>query len=154
MEPVSSNQAPERDDFLHGVCVALQLVKEYDEVCWTEIVRTVGEKAILNYAAHIEPDEWTLAGFDQLARLKLGRRKPRKRLPPRPDAAPSTPPGYRLQPIAEYDAAAAMILQHADLVALVRRLSRALAQRDPNNPTAGGALGYLERIGEKGHVLR
>lgn len=65
-----------------------------------------------------------------------------------------TPAGYRLQPIAEYDAAAKMIGEHNDLVILLRRVSHALEQIQPRNPTAGAALRYLDRIGERGKVPR
>ncbi|HEY1129157.1 MAG TPA: hypothetical protein VGF12_07120 [Roseateles sp.] len=66
------------DEFLQGVCVALQHVKACDAVAWGEIVRAVGEDDMLRYAAHIEPEEWELAGFDQHAKSELGRGKPRK----------------------------------------------------------------------------
>lgn len=66
----------------------------------------------------------------------------------------SAPPGFRLQPIAEFDASNKMIREHHDLVVLLRRVAYALEQRDPGNPTAGSAHRYLERIGEAGKPLR
>lgn len=68
-----------RDDFLAGVCVALQVVAAMDYgTTWAEIVRTVGEDKILWYASHVEPEEWELAGFKRYAANTLGRSKPRK----------------------------------------------------------------------------
>lgn len=71
-----------------------------------------------------------------------------------PTATFHAPAGYRLQPITEYDAAAKMIGEHNDLVILLRRVSHALEQIQPRNPTAGAALRYLDRIGERGEVVR
>lgn len=71
--------APARDDFLHGVCVALSVLVASDSpVDWAEIVRTAGVDAMLNFAAFVEPDEWELAGFRKYAQAELGRSKPRK----------------------------------------------------------------------------
>ena len=68
------------DDFLHGICVALQVVTAMGcGVTWTEIVRTAGERELLHYAAHIEPEEWELAGFAKFAKAELRRNKPRKK---------------------------------------------------------------------------
>lgn len=71
---------PERDDFLQGVCVALQVIRLNCAVTWREIVEAVGVDQMLNYAAFIEPDEWELAGFKMHAKSELRRMKPRKRL--------------------------------------------------------------------------
>lgn len=72
-------QEQKRDDFLAGICVALQCVTASDDgVLWREIVRTVGVDEALHYAAHVEPDEWELAGFRKYARVELRRSKPRK----------------------------------------------------------------------------
>jgi hypothetical protein len=71
----------EKDDFLKGVCVALQVVSSRgDSVTWGEIVIAVGVDSIINYAAFIEREEWELAGFYRYAESELGRRKPRKPL--------------------------------------------------------------------------
>jgi hypothetical protein len=70
----------ERDDFLAGICVALQCVTAADDgVLWAEIVQTAGTDAMLQYATFIEPDEWEMAGFAKYARMELHRAKPRKR---------------------------------------------------------------------------
>jgi hypothetical protein len=72
--------AEERDDFFNGVCVALSCVTAQDSgTLWREIVRTVGEDDLLQYAAHVEPEEWKLAGFEHYAKVELGKGKPRKR---------------------------------------------------------------------------
>lgn len=69
----------ERDDFLAGVCVALQVVTAADcGVTWADIVRAVGEDNIIQYAANVEPEEWELAGFRKYARNELRRGKPRR----------------------------------------------------------------------------
>lgn len=71
---------PPRDDFLHGVCIALAVVKSMDAaVLWGEIVRAVGTDDILQFAAFIEPEEWELAGFAKYAMGELRRAKPRTR---------------------------------------------------------------------------
>lgn len=69
---------PIKDDFLLGVCVALQCTKDCG-VTWAEIVRTVGVDDLLYYAAHVEPEEWELAGFNQHAMAELQKLKPRKK---------------------------------------------------------------------------
>lgn len=69
------------DEFLHGICVALQVVTAADEaVLWSEIVETVGVDQLLDYATFVEPEEWELAGFSRYARSELRRAKPRRRL--------------------------------------------------------------------------
>lgn len=66
-----------RDDFLHGICVALTAVHAFGNgTLWAEIVRTANTADILYYAAHIEPDEWELAGFKHWAWQELRERKP------------------------------------------------------------------------------
>lgn len=68
-----------QDSFLQGVCVSLAVITAHDNgVMWAELVRTVGVDELLNYAAHVEPDEWELAGFSIYADSELNRRKPRK----------------------------------------------------------------------------
>lgn len=68
------------DDFLRGICVSLQVISGFDcGVMWAELVRAVGVDDLLQYAAHIEPDEWQLAGFARYAMAELGRSRPRKR---------------------------------------------------------------------------
>ncbi|WP_420996293.1 hypothetical protein ACKI2N_012520 [Cupriavidus sp. 30B13] len=75
--PAPAAQA--KDDFLAGICVALACVQAQDHgTLWREIVRTVGEEDLLQYAAHVEPEEWELAGFANYAKLELNRNKPRK----------------------------------------------------------------------------
>lgn len=70
----------EGDEFLAGVCVALQCVTAQDSgVLWAEIVRAVGVDDLLQYATFIEPEEWDLAGFSTYASIELGRRKPRSK---------------------------------------------------------------------------
>jgi hypothetical protein len=73
--PVASNSDP----FLQGVCVALQAVTgSGDGVLWREIVEAAGSDELLQYAAHIEPEEWELAGFSFFAKSEMGRGKPKK----------------------------------------------------------------------------
>lgn len=63
--------------FSRGVCVALQTVALMDQATlWTEIVRACDEEKLLQFAAHVEPEEWELAGFAQYAAQELGRDKP------------------------------------------------------------------------------
>lgn len=73
---------PERDDFLAGVCVALQCVTASDDgVLWREIVETAGVESLLRYATFVEPDEWELAGFKRYAKNEIHRTRPRKCVP-------------------------------------------------------------------------
>lgn len=80
MLEVASQASPQKvahgDDFLQGVCVALQTIKLRCGVSWKEIVESVSVDEMLNYAACVEPEEWELAGFDELAEQMLGRTKP------------------------------------------------------------------------------
>lgn len=74
-------QAPadvgEGDDFLLGVCVALQVVTAMDcNVTWREIVNTAGVEDLIRFATVIEPEEWELAGFSRYAKQELMRDKP------------------------------------------------------------------------------
>ncbi|WP_433897363.1 hypothetical protein [Stenotrophomonas geniculata] len=70
----------EGDDFLAGICVALQCVTAQDSgVLWAEIVRAAGVDDLLQYATFIEPAEWDLAGFRTYASTELGRRQPRNK---------------------------------------------------------------------------
>ncbi|WP_242898967.1 hypothetical protein [Stenotrophomonas maltophilia] len=70
----------EGDEFLAGICVALQCVTAQDSgVLWAEIVRAVGVDDLLQYATFIEPAEWDLAGFSKYASTELHRRKPRSK---------------------------------------------------------------------------
>lgn len=70
----------EGDEFLAGVCVALQCVTAQDSgVLWAEIVRAVGVDDLLQYATFIEPEEWDLAGFSTYASTELNRRRPRSK---------------------------------------------------------------------------
>lgn len=74
---------PERDDFLAGICVALQCVTASDDsVLWREIVQMAGTESLLRYATFVEPDEWQLAGFARYVRNALHRARPRKCVPP------------------------------------------------------------------------
>jgi hypothetical protein len=85
----AQNEKPDDADFFAGVCVALQVVTAHDSgVEWAEIVQACGIDELLQYAAHVEPDEWKLAGFAKYTRGELGKRKPAKRAvsAPTPDA--------------------------------------------------------------------
>ena len=96
MRPV----APEGDPFLQGVCVALQAITAHgDGVIWREIVEAAGVDELLQFAAHIEPEEWELAGFSAFAKAEMGRDKPKKLASPAQPAAMPTnePPLYYLQ---------------------------------------------------------
>ncbi|MDN8612743.1 Lar family restriction alleviation protein [Variovorax ginsengisoli] len=65
---------PSDERFYAGVCVALAVVRLFDdETCWHEIVSTTGGNALLQYAAYTEPDEWDLAGFGHYLRRKPAR---------------------------------------------------------------------------------
>lgn len=76
-------------DFFAGICVGLQVLTAQDEgVAWGELVRACNVDDLLQYAAHVEPDEWELAGFKKYANLELGKRKPAKRVSA-PAAVPS-----------------------------------------------------------------
>ena len=80
MLEVASRASPQKvahgDDFLQGVCVALQTIKLRCGVSWKEIVESVSADEMLNYAAFVEPEECELAGFEELAEQMLGRTKP------------------------------------------------------------------------------
>jgi hypothetical protein len=77
------------DPFLQGVCVALQAVTgSGDGVLWREIVEAAGADDLFQYAAHIEPEEWKLAGFGFFAKSEMGRGKPKKLAPPALPAVP------------------------------------------------------------------
>lgn len=66
-------------EFRQGICVALQVIAGFDQpVIWAELVTTAGAAAMLRHAAHVEPAEWELAGFQQYARSELRRLKPRR----------------------------------------------------------------------------
>ncbi|WP_257835047.1 ead/Ea22-like family protein [Burkholderia glumae] len=65
------------EHFYAGVCVSLQVITSfYDGVMWADLVRACGVDALLQYAAHIEPQEWELAGFQKYALNELGKAKP------------------------------------------------------------------------------
>ena len=73
---------PGRDDFLAGICVALQCVTASDNsVLWREIVYAVGVGPLLHYSTFVEPDEWQLAGFARYAQRELGVARPRECAP-------------------------------------------------------------------------
>lgn len=79
---MTSAKNSERDDFLAGVCVALQIVSAADNATlWRTIVMDVGVAPLLRYAAFVEPDEWDLAGFQRYAITELKRRRPRNCTP-------------------------------------------------------------------------
>lgn len=72
---MSPQNLPQRtaDDFLAGICVALQCVSAFDSgVLWAEIVNAVGKESLIKYAREVEPDEWTLAGFAKYAEAEIG----------------------------------------------------------------------------------
>lgn len=65
--------------FLSGICVALQqIVTAGNSTLWREVVQSVGVEKIIHYAAIQEPDEWGLAGFEELAKFELGINRPTK----------------------------------------------------------------------------
>lgn len=66
--------------FNAGVCASLAHVRAQDNgVLWREIVHACGKDELFQYAAHVEPEEWKLAGFDYYAKTEFGEGKPRKR---------------------------------------------------------------------------
>lgn len=76
-ESIDARKAAADAEFKTGICVALQAITARDDgVLWAEIVRACGVDDLLYHAAHIEPDEWELAGFAKYARDELGRDKP------------------------------------------------------------------------------
>ena len=75
-----NNMKHEADAFFAGVCVSLQIVKNHGyATLWGEIVKSVGVDALMQYAAHVEKDEWELAGFRKYVKTELHLVKPRKR---------------------------------------------------------------------------
>lgn len=70
-----------RDDaFNHGICVGLQMLFSMGATTqWCELIRSVGANEILQFAAHVEPEEWELTGLSQWALPYLKMRKPRKK---------------------------------------------------------------------------
>ncbi|MEX3691172.1 hypothetical protein AB3X91_38740 [Paraburkholderia sp. BR14263] len=84
-------------NFFAGVCTALQVIAVHDQgVLWKEIVRACGVDKLLQFASHIEPDEWELAGFAKYARGELGAKKPSKRAAPVAPAAAAASDDTRL----------------------------------------------------------
>lgn len=81
VSPATADERAARDDgFFAGICVALQVLTTHGQgVIWKDIVKACGVDDLLQYAAHIEPEEWDLAGFKYFARDELGRRKPAAR---------------------------------------------------------------------------
>ncbi|WP_208456721.1 hypothetical protein [Burkholderia gladioli] len=78
-EPATADERAARDDgFFAGVCVALQVITAFDQgVMWAELVRACGTDELLQYAAHVEPEEWQLAGFEKYAFNELRKKKPK-----------------------------------------------------------------------------
>ncbi|WP_244119442.1 hypothetical protein [Burkholderia gladioli] len=77
--PATADERAARDDgFFAGVCVALQVITAFDQgVMWAELVRACGTDELLQYAAHVEPEEWQLAGFEKYAFNELRKKKPK-----------------------------------------------------------------------------
>lgn len=78
---MSDRELPEAErkrEFYTGMCVALTCVAGSDSVLWAEIVRAGGDDLIY-HAAHVEPHEWELAGFEKYLWTELRKRKPRTR---------------------------------------------------------------------------
>ncbi|WQI19802.1 hypothetical protein U2S91_16865 [Stenotrophomonas maltophilia] len=108
----------EGDEFLAGICVALQCVTAQDSgVLWAEIVRAVGVDDMLQYATFIEPEEWDLAGFSTYASIELGRRKPRSKASKQAKRPPAQAVdlGQFRQPVQDWlDDAQASMEEHGD----------------------------------------
>ncbi|WP_186101429.1 hypothetical protein [Burkholderia gladioli] len=79
VSPATADERAARDDgFFAGVCVALQVITAFDQgVMWAELVRACGTDELLQYAAHVEPEEWQLAGFEKYAFNELRKKKPK-----------------------------------------------------------------------------
>ncbi|WP_186269985.1 hypothetical protein [Burkholderia gladioli] len=78
--------------FFAGVCVALQVITAFDQgVMWAELVRACGTDELLHYAAHVEPEEWQLAGFEKYAFNELRKKKPKAAARASQAAAPASP---------------------------------------------------------------
>ncbi|WP_186077525.1 hypothetical protein [Burkholderia gladioli] len=76
--PTADERAARDDGFFAGVCVALQVITAFDQgVMWAELVRACGTDELLQYAAHVEPEEWQLAGFEKYAFNELRKKKPK-----------------------------------------------------------------------------
>ncbi|WP_208455243.1 DUF3850 domain-containing protein [Burkholderia gladioli] len=76
--------------FFAGVCVALQVITAFDQgVMWAELVRACGTDELLQYAAHVEPEEWKLAGFEKYAFDELRKKKPKAAARASQGAAPA-----------------------------------------------------------------
>jgi len=109
--PPAQPAATTGDPFLQGVCVALQAVTGGgDGVLWREIVEAAGADDLFQYAAHIEPEEWELAGFAVFAESEMGRRKPRRLTAP--PAQPAVPEGSKLVKMQPHELAEQMYLEH------------------------------------------
>jgi hypothetical protein len=56
--------APSEISFYSGICIALQVVYDYDnETIWQSIVRSVNKIRVIKFAKEIEPVNWELCGF-------------------------------------------------------------------------------------------
>ncbi|WP_186257827.1 hypothetical protein [Burkholderia gladioli] len=101
VSPATADEMAARDDgFFAGICVALQVITAFDNgVMWAELVRTCDIDALLQYAAHVEPEEWELAGFEKYVRDELRMEKPEPALRASQAAAPAHPQGTFACPI-------------------------------------------------------
>ncbi|WP_257819804.1 hypothetical protein [Burkholderia glumae] len=90
-KPATADERTARDDgFFAGVCVALQVITAFDQgVMWAELVRACGTDELLQYAAHVEPEEWQLAGFEKYAFNELRKKKPKSAARASQAAAPA-----------------------------------------------------------------
>lgn len=62
----SEREAARSEGFNAGTVAALAVLRLYDnEVQWREVLEAAGSGPVLQYAAHIEPEDWTWAGFDK-----------------------------------------------------------------------------------------
>jgi hypothetical protein len=133
-----------KDDFLHGICVALSCVVSMDcGVTWAEIVRTAGLEDLLQFAAFVEPEEWELAGFAKYAMAELRRGKPRtRRVAPAPpvDAASGEPIDAQIERLIEgsdgrwHDGE--FRIDGQDLTKLLRAAAAPVASRAGSEPVA------------------
>jgi hypothetical protein len=143
-----------KDDFLHGICVALSCVVSMDcGVTWAEIVRTAGLEDLLQFAAFVEPEEWELAGFAKYAMAELRRGKPRtRRVAPAPpvDAASGEPIDAQIERLIEgsdgrwHDGE--FRIDGQDLTKLLRAAAAPVASRAGSEPVVTNHQVALENI--------
>lgn len=89
----SEREAARSEGFNAGTVAALAVLRLYDnEVQWREVLEAAGSGPVLQYAAHIEPEDWTWAGFDKY----IGKKPKRDDAPARVNEAAGSGKDWRL----------------------------------------------------------